>query len=505
MDPQQPARAHDPSNRIVSSGKGKEPSSISGVGASSPESGSQSTGGSMGLLGSVAASARNMASALDPRQPDLVRQHHSFGSTLPGGTVSGSAVTGSGSKAESSSTASRMFQHTTNALDTIGSSNSGSIAESTDQQPSFRGGFSSSTSQQEPATGERMMDWDNFLASSESTIEDSQPYRPPAMSSFDFPTFVPTDQDTLRQRQTTTRELPPLHLHDPPTYQQQRLQGAALSSFDSVYNAHLSQPMNLTPANHAAFLEYLKSTADRAQSQSSESAATSHMPASTTQQLHSHQQSSQHQQHPHPQPQPQYSHHNRMQLTATEPGLFSHDIKRQQHLDGSDVLAFLDSTSYSDFVDQVEAGGIEKHQQERREFVYSEAVLGSGSQSLFSTLQMIQHLPSERQDIVEYLMRQGTYTEDVWSRPFGHDAEREEAASMAASRAEQDLFLQQQQQQQHQQNSEAGESLTTEEMERVLNQIVEEAKAEVKTGETNGKALNRLMMVRSHITMGTKL
>ncbi|KAG0203055.1 hypothetical protein BGX28_004551 [Mortierella sp. GBA30] len=185
-------------------------------------------------------------------------------------------------------------------------------------------------------------------------------------------------------------------------------------------------------------------------------------------------------------------------------------------MDGSEVLAFLDSTSYSDFVDELESAGnaIEKHQQDRREFVYSETSLGPSAttRALLSTLQLIQNLPTERQDIVQYLLNQGTYAEDVWSRPFGHDQETQEGPSLAATRAEQSMFLKRQHESGQEEVGQGGEGdgagggdATTEEMERILKQIVDDAKEEVKTGDTNGRALNRLVMVRSHITMGTKL
>ncbi|KAI8594557.1 hypothetical protein EDD21DRAFT_393388 [Dissophora ornata] len=474
---------------VSQTGKGKERSSISGTGPEASRPGSSSSGGleSMtGLMGSLAASARNMASALDPTttttQADLMRQHRSFGSSSAESPFAG----GSTSKASTSS-ASRTFQHTTNALETIGSTSSGSATTGSAQPSGFRTSYSHQTSGADTTGG---MDWDNFLASSESTLPDDQPYKPPSMSSFGFSTFENTFAQQQQQQQQHQQPLPPIEPHE----QQQRQD---LRMLDSVYQAHLAQPMNLTPANHAAFLEYLKSTAHDAQSLTM-SSSTSHVPT-TTLPYHEEQQQQQHY-HAHQfQPQ-QYNYPNAVSTT----GPFSNDIHRQQHMDGNEVLAFLDSTSYSDFVDQVEAEGIEKHQMERREFVYSESTLGPQNRSLFSTLQLIQHLPSERQDIVQYLLQQGTYTDDIWSRPFGHDAEREEAASLAATQVEQDQFLRQQ----HEQSSSgsgSGEGATTEEMETLLKQIVDDAKTEVKTGETNGKALNRLMMVRSHITMGTKL
>ncbi|KAG0198904.1 hypothetical protein BGX33_012000 [Mortierella sp. NVP41] len=351
------------------------------------------------------------------------------------------------------------------------------------------------------------MDWDNFLASSDSTIQEDTPYKPPSMASFGFSALSNPEPVSATRQDHLPQQLQQL------SQQQHQQRHQFPEGPQSAFQAHLSQPMNLTPANHAAFLEYLKSTAHpttttttttQSSAPSSTTTATPISLASATR----------------PPPQFQYQpsphqHTSNYYPASTARPLFSNDIQHQQHLDGSDVLAFLDSTSYSEFVDEVEAAGIEKHQQERREFVYSdEAGLGPAggrhTRSIFSTLQLIQHLPSERQDIVQYLLQQGTYAEDVWSRPFGHDGQREEAASMAATQAEQDLFLQQQYQRKQQQqgdgDSEEGtDDATTEEMERVMKQIVENATEEVKTGQTDGRALNRLLMVRSHITMGTKL
>ncbi|KAF9354173.1 hypothetical protein BGX26_008000 [Mortierella sp. AD094] len=423
------------------------------------------------FMGSIASSARNVVSALDPRQADILTQHNSHGSSSG---LSNSTASGSTSKASTSS-ASRTFQHATNALETIGSSGVSDPTSESMLPTGFRS--TSSTFQQMgdavSTNAGGAMDWDSFLASSESTVQDDKPYNPPSMSSSSrFMSIAPPTETFL-----------------PQNHEQQRQQAQQHDShaLEPIYQAHMSQSMNLTPANHAAFLEYLKSTAN--------SATTLHTPVSTQQQQ-----------------QPTYLQaqlpHYQQQAARNDWSSysFSNDIQRQQQMDGGQVLAFLDSTSYSDFVDQIEAEGIEKHQQIRREFIYSEATLGPQTQSLFSTLQLIQHLPSERQDIVEYLLQQGTYSDDVWGRPFGHDTEREEAASLAATLAEQDQFLQQQQQRSSIIiGGSDGDDATTAEMERVLKQIVDDAKKEIKTGETNGKALNRLMMVRSHITMGTKL
>ncbi|KAF9128855.1 hypothetical protein BGW39_004668 [Mortierella sp. 14UC] len=339
------------------------------------------------------------------------------------------------------------------------------------------------------------MDWDSFLGTSESNIQEDAPYKPPSMASFGFSTLHDPEPVSATRHNAF---LPP-----PPQQQQQqqRRQFAEAPQQQSAYQAHLSQPMNLTPANHAAFLEYLKSTAHSTQAPTTSTPSAPPAPAAASATTTEPPQFQHQSYHP-----PSQVHHYGVASTARP--LFSNDVQHQQHLDGSDVLAFLDSTSYTEFVDEVEAAGIEKHQLERREFVYSEASLGpAGSRqtrSLFSTLQLIQHLPSERQDIVQYLLQQGTYADDVWSRPFGHDEQREEAVSLAATRAEQDEFLRQQ----HQKDlggSQESDDATTEEMERVLKQIVENATEEVKTGKTDGKAVNRLLMVRSHITMGTKL
>ncbi|KAF9114124.1 hypothetical protein BGX27_000103 [Mortierella sp. AM989] len=448
MDAKQPTNNNSHS---ASSSKGKGLSLERAGSSAGPQ-----TGGVTNLIGSIASSAKNIASALDPRQTDMLTQHNSLGSASGS---SNSAVLGSSSKTSTSS-ASRTFQHATNAMETLGSSRINDLSAESTQPTGFRStsSFSQQTGAVDTGAG-GAMDWDNFLASSESTVQDDLPYNPPSMSSFSFNPLAP--ETSLSQQYQQAQQ------------DQQRIDSR---TFEPAYQAHLSQPMRLTPANHSAFLEYLKSTADGATQQ---------------QQPYPQTQSSQYQQRP--------IHSEWNNIT------YSIDVQRQQHMDGDQVLAFLDSTSYSEFVDQIEAEGIEKHQQIRREFVYSEATLGPRTQSLFSALQLIQDLPSERQDIVQYLLQQGTYSDDVWGRPFGHDTEREEAGSLAATRAEQDQFLQQQQQSSYGVGDANGDDATTAEMERVLKQIVDDAKKEVKTGETDGKALNRLMMVRSHITMGTKL
>ncbi|KAF9434200.1 hypothetical protein BGZ76_008411 [Entomortierella beljakovae] len=406
------------------------------------------SGGVADLVGSIMTSASTMASAVDPRRGDpLFQLHNSTGS----GSSNVMAL-GSASKASTSS-ASRAFQHATNALETMGSSSASN--READQPASFRSAQPPSQKPEIFSTNNTggAMDWDNFLESSESTIQDDKPYIPPSMSSFQFKSLDPTETFPPQVQEQQYRQAQRFQQHD---------SHALESPFQTQAQFNQSQPVDLAPINHAAFLEYLKSTANYT--------TAPHAPALVHQYQHSYQ--------------PIHSNFNS-----------SHDIQTQQQMDGGDILAFLDSTSYSDFVDQVETAGIEKHQQIRNEFVYSEATLGPNSRSLFSTLQLIQHLPSERQDIVQYLLQQGTYSDDIWGRPFGHDTEREEATSLAATRAEQDQFLQQQQ---------SGDS-TTEEMERVLKQIIDDAKNEVKTGDTNGKAVNRLMNIRSHLVMGTKL
>ncbi|KAF9276001.1 hypothetical protein BGZ68_010321 [Mortierella alpina] len=462
-----------------SSSKGKEPLSNAGPGTraktdtATAATTSASTGG---FIEAIAASARNAASALDPRQASVITQHHSLNNNTTGGSSSSGFFAGPNSKAgAAASSASRSFQHATTALEkTLEGSSSDAAAFA---QPSSSGGFRHpADARSGSGSGTGAMDWDNFLASSDSTVQDDRPYQPPSMSSFNF-SALDTPAPAMYQQQPQQ--------HDEQHRQQQARE------FDSAFQAHLSQPMNLTPANHAAFLEYLKSTAHPT-SQTTPAAAPAPPPhvssSSVYQQWHT----------------PAHS---------NVPGMISNDIERQRHMDGSDVLAFLESTSYSDFVDELDSAGgmIEKHQHDRREFVYSEASLGPASPSmstLFSTLQLIQNLPSERQDIVQYLLSQGTYSDDVWARPFGHDEGSHEAASLAATRAEQDEFLRRQ----HDKSAQGGEGgggeggdATTEEMERVLKQIVDDAKTEVKTGQTDGRAVNRLLMVRSHITMGTKL
>ncbi|KAG9323464.1 hypothetical protein KVV02_000826 [Mortierella alpina] len=473
--------SHSSSSNSNSNSKGKEPLSSAGPGtkartdtttaAATP---STSAGG---FISAIATSARNAASAIDPRQASVISQHHSLNNTPGGGSSSSSGfLAGSNSKAgAAASSASRSFQHATTALERTleGSSHDSSRDATAFAQPSS-GGFrhpAGSGSGSGAAAGTGAMDWDNFLASSDSTVQEDRPYQPPSMSSFNFSTLATPESVLYRQPQPQQQ------------VDHQEQQAREAREFDSAFQAHLSQPMNLTPANHSAFLDYLKSTGHPPTSQTTPTTAA---PSTVQHQWHT---------------------------PTTDPGMsmISDDIQRQRHMDGSDVLAFLESTSYSDFVDELEAAGgmIDRHQHDRREFVYSEASSSSSSSNiLFSTLQLIQNLPSERQDIVQYLLSQGTYSEDVWARPFGHDDSSHEAASMAATLAEQDAFLRRQHDKVEHGGGEVeeGDDATTAEMERVLKQIVDDAKTEVKTtGQTDGRAVNRLLMVRSHITMGTKL
>ncbi|KAF9959223.1 hypothetical protein BGZ72_010061 [Mortierella alpina] len=475
---------HSPQAHVSSSssskGKAKDPLSTPGPGANARTDTTAATAPG-GFIGAIAASARNAASALDPRQASVITQHHSLNTTTGGSSSSSGFLAGPNSKAgAAASTASRSFQHATTALEkTLEGSSSNSDATAFAQPSSSSHGFRHAAGSGS-ATG--AMDWDNFLASSDSTVQDDRPYQPPSMSSFNFSTLA-APEPAMRQQ-----------------HQQQEQQAR---EFDSAFQAHLSQPMNLTPANHAAFLEYLKSTAhptpQTPTAVPSTSSSSSHFASSSSVQ-----------------------HQWYTPTHSTDPDgsrrmmMISDDIQRQRHMDGSEVLAFLESTSYSDFVDELDSAGgmMERHQHERRQFVYSEPAASSlrngssSSSTLFSTLQLIQNLPSERQDIVQYLLNQGTYSEDVWARPFGHDEGSHEAASLAATLAEQDEFLRRQHDKAEQgggQQQQEDEDATTEEMERVLKQIVDDAKQEVKTGQTDGRAVNRLLMVRSHITMGTKL
>ncbi|KAG0305914.1 hypothetical protein BGZ97_000933 [Linnemannia gamsii] len=254
-----------------------------------------------------------------------------------------------------------------------------------------------------------MMDWDSFLGSSEATVQDSAPYKPPSMASFKFSTL----SDPEPELATRDDLLPPEPYQLPQQGRHQFAEAPSSSQAADAYQAHLSQPMNLTPANHAAFLEYLKSTAYATQ-QYSTSVSASTTTATTTTSSSAPLSSSTANATPvsamtattRPAP-PQFQHQSYQPYQPYQPSasttaqpLFSSDIQHQQHHDGGDVLAFLNSTSYSEYVHELDSAGvmIEKHQQERREFVYTYTEADLGRRSLFSTLQMIQHLPSERQD-----------------------------------------------------------------------------------------------------------
>ncbi|KAG0056399.1 hypothetical protein BGZ83_005114 [Gryganskiella cystojenkinii] len=427
-----------------------------GSGSGVAGSGTAASSSSSSILGSIVSSAKIMTSALDPRQAPTLTQHGTFGSGSSssnnsngfGGSSSTSGfLGGSSSKNTAGSSSTRTFQHVSNAIETIGSSSSNSATGSSQGYQGFRQPASSSSFS---AAG-GMMDWDSFLGSSESTIAEDRPYQPPTYS-FESLNLTEPEVDLQHQGHHPPLSLSSEQTHTPiPTRQQLFQQGPLI---------------NLTPANHAAFLQYLRSTASN--------------PALQAQPSERH--------FPH---------------TSAAP-LQSRDVLCQQQQDGGDVLNFLNSTSYADFVDSIESAGLEKHQEERREFVYDEGnVHGPSDRNsgrLASLLSLIQNLPSERQDVVQYLLQQGTYSDDIWSRPFGHDAQREEAASMAATLAEQDHYLKEQQRKAVEGNGSRGiEDADDAEMERVLQQIVDDAKKEVGTGETQGKALDRLLMVRKHL------
>ncbi|GJJ73141.1 hypothetical protein EMPS_05499 [Entomortierella parvispora] len=439
-----PSGSSQPSSQHAS---GSGSSSGSGV----LSGGSASTGS---ILGSIASSAKTVASALDPRQASNLTQHGGFSYSGSGGGSSSSSsafLGGSSSKSAAGSSSARAFQHASQALETLGGSSNNSPVSLEQQSQGFRtpsiAYVPGTTSAAATAGGGMTMDWDNFLASSESTLTEDRPYQPPTYS-FESMSLLEPRVDFNSTSQSTAF---PRHAdQQTPTTRQLHLSQLL----------ERSQPINLTPANHAAFLQYLRSTTAPSPPQSSQP----YIPSG-------------HQ---------------------TGGGFQSHDVLRQQQLDGSDVLQFLNSTSYSDFVESVESAGLEKHQVERREFVYEDVITGPGGR-LASLLSLIQNLPSERQDVVQYLLQQGTYTDDIWSRPFGHDAQRAEAASVAATLAEQDQFLQQQQSRAAADGS--GSQLDKEEaeMERVLQQIVDDAKKEAETGDSKGKALDRLLMVRKHL------
>ncbi|KAF9428161.1 hypothetical protein BGZ94_003202 [Podila epigama] len=482
-----------------------------GKGKSRPQAETKKEEGisSSSMLGAISESAKNLASALDPRTQAPGRFHTGFGSEDPSTLFRSNhgSSSATGSKQQTAFASSASYQHATRALETVhGHTTSPSGSNSTSSAPS---GFRSSSTSTPAATASSgssggsagagmVMDWDNFLSSSESTIPDDQPYQPPAFSSFSQPNSQPQPTRLFPSTAPTAHALGSGSLGAP----------APAPAIGSVYQNHLSQPMNLTPANHAAFLEYLKSTAST--TTAGQQVQSNHPHVSST----SFQSQPQLPSLPHPGSHSSSNYHpyapyTPIGTTSSAQPLISHDVQLQHQRDGEDVLAFLNSTSYSDFVEELEAAGLEKYQHERRQFHYTEAMV---SQRLFSTLSLIQHLPSERQDIVQYLLQQGTYTDDVYSQPYGWD-ERDESTSLAATRSEQDQFLQTQLQKQggssHLDGKDNAESkdggATTAEMERVLAEIVADAKKEVSTGETQGKALNRLLMVRSHITMGTKL
>ncbi|KAG0035052.1 hypothetical protein BGZ81_001111 [Podila clonocystis] len=449
---------HPTANNDRNNQNGRDPDS-KGKGKAS----SSSNMNTSSLLGSIAGSAKSLASALDPTRP---QSGYGASANLLRSASNGSA------KQQAAFSSSASYQQATRALETLQSTSSSSTTATSQQQSGFR-----STGPE--AGGGMAVDWDNFLSSSESTITDDKPYQPPSFSAFTDLRGSNTGESSRPAFPTSTTEPSPVR---------------SLPPLANAYQNHLSQPMNLTPANHAAFLEYLKSTATRSQPQpSGQSTSINTISSGPTTIFPANPQPFQHHT-------PAYQPYTPVR-SSVQP-LFSQDVQFQQQQDGGDVLAFLNSTSYSDFVDEVESAGLEKHQHERRHFHYAPGMVSQPG--LSHLMSLIQHLPSERQDIVQYLLQQGTYTDDVYSMPFGWD-ERDEAASLQATLSEQDQFLRQQENRTGSGGGKQGEDATTAEMERVLAEIVADAKKEVSTGETQGRALDRLLMVRSHITMGTKL
>ncbi|KAF9326876.1 hypothetical protein BG006_009741 [Podila minutissima] len=442
-------------NNVRNSQNGRDPDSKGKGKASNTNTSS--------LLGSIAGSAKSLASALDPTRPQS-----GYGASS---SVLGSA-SGGDTKQQAAFSSSTSYQQATRALETLQSTSSLSTSGTVQQS-----GFRSVGPKAGGGGGGMAMDWDSFLSSSESTIDD-KPYQPSSFSAFTDLRSTGESSRPIFPTTTTATETAPVR---------------ALPPLANAYQSHLSQPMNLTPANHAAFLEYLKSTATRSLPQPSGQVASVTTSSGPTASSSANQQPFQRQT-------PAYQPYTPLRSSAQP--LFSRDVQFQQQQDGGDVLAFLNSASYTDFVDEVESAGLEKHQHERRQFHYAPGMVSQPG--LSHLMSLIQHLPSERQDIVQYLLQQGTYTDDVYSMPFGWDG-RDEAASLQATLLEQDQFLRRQQNGTGSGRGEQGEDATTAEMERVLAEIVADAKKEVSTGQTQGKALDRLLMVRSHITMGTKL
>ncbi|KAF9578222.1 hypothetical protein BGW38_006095, partial [Lunasporangiospora selenospora] len=437
------------------------------------------------ILDSVTSSVKTLASALDPR--------------LPMSTPSSLSFPGQDTKPGSSSTAAatRTLQHTRNAIETLASGSTQEQQQQQHQQASMSwagnvgSGFRTATtpsSNHDPSAVH--MDWDNFLASSESdlpeTMEDTRSRT--AFNSFASPSSS-IRTGTMNQRINHPWGNPD---DEASAFVERQLQGLQLQSQEQAPSPTVYSPptnFHLTPANHGAFLDYLRSTAT-ATPMTANPVITPLSPPQI------------------PSQQQQVWPSSLGPSTAT----FSSEIHRQQHLDGLDVVAFLESTSYSEYVEELESASmqLDRHQTVRKEyryqFCYTDEWMRGRPAGLRLTMQLIQDLPSERQDIVQYLMQktqqlpQGSYAEDVYSHPFGHDQDQVEAASLEATRQEQEQFLAEQRRRAAGSGEEDGEEdATTREMERVLKEIVEEAKEEVKGGETDGRALNRLMMVRKHM------
>ncbi|KAG0232669.1 hypothetical protein BGW41_001759 [Actinomortierella wolfii] len=372
-------------NSPSTSSKGKTPLNKLADATTAP-SGSSSSPSAAGTLAAMANNAvdlaRNTLSALDPRHADVVRLNGAMANGSGGSSSSFSA-----SAKPSTSASQSTFRHASRAMETLSESSS-----SRTQSSSANSGTMSSTTgfrtpapaTAQPSSGTGMMDWDAFLASPESDLIDDTPYRPPSMSSFSFSSMQQTsgDTSTLGTRQ---------QLHQPVWEQDQR---------QSAHASHVTD----TTRNLAPPTTFMSATAT----------------APST-----------------------------FALNDTRHGgdgggaLTSRMVQQQRMEDGMEVVAFLNSTSYTDYVEALEAVEVDRHQQQRKQFQYNDPHTPTTTTTTTTTnIIRQQDLPSDQQDIVAYAEGQRTMADDIDARPFDHDEVGQELRSLMAERAEKERFLQ---------------------------------------------------------------
>ncbi|KAG0227543.1 hypothetical protein BGW42_002902 [Actinomortierella wolfii] len=371
------------SNSPSTSSKGKTPLNKLADATAAP-SGSSSSSSAAGTLAAMANNAVDLArstlSALDPRHADIVRLNGAMANNSGGSSSSFSA-----SAKPSTSASQSTFRHASRAVETLSESSS-----SRTQPSSANSGTMSSTTgfrtpapaTAAPSSGTGMMDWDAFLASPESDLINDTPYRPPPMSSFSFSSMqqISGNTSTLGTRQ---------QLHQPIWEHDQRQSAHASHVTDTTRN--LAPPTTFMSASTAPSTFALNDTRHGGDGGG---ALTSRM------------------------------------------------VQQQRMEDGMEVVAFLNSTSYTDYVEALEAVEVDRHQQQRKQYQYNDPHTPTTTTTTTTNIIRQQDLPSDQQDIVAYAEGQRTMADDIDARPFDHDEVGQELRSLMAERAEKERFLQ---------------------------------------------------------------